>query len=88
MTTRLAAEQSFQDVVQDLGVYISGDRRRLWSKQLDLKQHREGEKWQPRSFLHPKTDLPVLYKIVRSKLEYCCPVCKPNGEIQKLRGEF
>ena len=39
----------------------------------------------PRSFLHPKTDLPVLYKIVRSKLEYCCPVWTPIGEIQKLR---
>ena len=39
-------------------------------------------------FLHPKTDLPVLYKIVRSKLEYCCPVWKPIDEIQKLRGEF
>ena len=44
LTTRLAAEQSFQDVVQDLGVYISGDRRRRWSTQIDLKQHREGEK--------------------------------------------
>ena len=46
-----------QDVVRDLGVYISGDRR--WTTQID-KAAQGGRKMVAWVLLHFKTDLPVL----------------------------
>ena len=77
-----------QDVVRDLGVYMSGDRR--WTTQID-KAAQGGRKmaaWVLSAFQDRSTSVMLtLYKsIVRSKLEYCCPVWNPTyiGEIQKL----
>ena len=90
LTTRLAAEQSLQDVVEDLGVYISGDRRRRWSTQIDRKQHREGENGSLGLFCIPNRSASAIQDSTINA-GVLLPSVEPYiyiGEIQKLRGKF
>ena len=67
-----------QSVVRDLGVYVSADRS--WSPHIEKTGQgafRDGS----------EMVMLTLYKcLVRSKLEYCCPVWNPSkiGDIRKL----
>ena len=77
-----------QDTVRDLGVYVSSSRS--WGPHIEKTA--QGAKkmaaWTLSAFRdRSPTVMLTLYKsIVRSKLEYCCPVWNPTGihEIQKL----
>ena len=77
-----------QGVVRDLGVYISDDRS--WSPHVEktVQGARKMAAWAISAFRDRSAPVMLtLYKsLVRSKLEYCCPVWNPSkvSDIQKL----
>ena len=77
-----------QNTVRDLGVYISGDRK--WRTQIDktAEAAKKMAAWVLSAFHDRSVNVMLtLYKsMVRSRLEYCCPVWNPThiGEIQRL----
>ncbi len=77
-----------QDTVRDLGVYVSSNRS--WGPHIEktAQEARKMAAWALSAFRdRSQTVMLTLYKsMVRSKLEYCCPVWNPTSinEIQKL----
>ena len=77
-----------KDTVRDLGVYVSGNRS--WSPHIEMTVQgaRKMAAWALSAFRdRSQTVMLTLYKsLIRSKLEYCCPVWSPTnvGDIQKL----
>ncbi len=77
-----------RDTVRDLGVYVSNDRS--WGPHIEktVQEARKMAAWTLSAFRdRSQLVMLTLYKsMVRSKLEYCCPVWNPVKimEIQKL----
>ena len=77
-----------QEIVRDLGVHVSSNRS--WSPHIEttVQEARKMAAWALSVFRdRSQTVMLTLYKsLVRSKLEYCCPVWSPTiiGDIQKL----
>ena len=77
-----------QATVRDLGVYVSSDRS--WTPHIEktVQGARKMAAWALSAFRERSTFVMLtLYKsLVRSKLEYCCPVWSPSkiGDITKL----
>ena len=77
-----------RETVRDLGVYVSSNRS--WAAHIDKTAQGASKMaaWTLSAFRDRSVPVMLtLYKsMVRSKLEYCCPVWNPTsiGEIQKL----
>ena len=76
------------EIVRDLGVYVSNDRS--WTPHIEktVQGARQMAAWVLSAFSdRSATVMLTLYKsLVRTKLEYCCPVWNPSkiSDIQKL----